>query len=555
VFKSLIRFIDENLRLSPKAFFLYAPASILGFPVIFLGEGLPASLIQLLLMGTLVTALTFGIYICFLWSITRYLIFRPATAGMIVLLLTGIARGLLGHLAIAVTGFESPTTLLSRVFNSVLNIYIWAGLGSIVLESNRRFLRRYRAIMTQILTLRLRESSADLSGYSLITEQISTLQRRLQNVLADTSNDTTSTEREIKLSKALRIELEQELKPLSQRLWIKSVFDPPHLRVWTTFKTSITSLQLNIKIVAPIYSIILFLNTVFIIGLQLSMMLTFFAFIFFILWEFVRNICKIYLHSMIALINTLYILTSGFVVYLGSTFALSMLNQKHSYAAALFIAPTLSALLIAVSFISLALADRASILEILAKVLKNKSDDYSLSVSRGHAASYLHNSLQSELLSLITQLETAAGRGDPEESHAIIEKVNAFISRSRSEDFQNFMETPELRLARIVESWNGIAVVTLDIDPNIYQDPIRAPLVVQLIEEAIANAVRSGKARAIKISGSYVSETIAIEVRDNGTAKFTRGSPGLGSRWIDSIAVSHWNLREESGERILTVEI
>jgi hypothetical protein len=245
----------------------------------------------------------------------------------------------------------------------------------------------------------------------------------------------------------------------------------------------------------------------------------------------------------------------GFAVNLGSTYILDLLGLSHSYSAAFLIAPTLPALLVAASFIELALSDRETLLEILTREIRAKDSEYLERVSRGNAASYIHNSLQSELTSLVIQLDSIAANPDPIQSKLIMEKVESFISRSRSEDFKNFLETPELRLLRVIDSWKGIAEIEISLDKLIFEDQVRAALMVQLIEESLANAVRSGRANKVAVGAEFSADSLRITVRDNGMAPMKNIRDGLGSKWIDSVSISFWTLEETENGRTLTVDM
>jgi anti-sigma regulatory factor (Ser/Thr protein kinase) len=78
---------------------------------------------------------------------------------------------------------------------------------------------------------------------------------------------------------------------------------------------------------------------------------------------------------------------------------------------------------------------------------------------------------------------------------------------------------------------------------------------VQLIEESVANAVRSGRATKVDISAEFSLDSLKITVRDNGKVPIRNIKKGFGSNWIDSIAISHWALEETDSGRTLTVEI
>jgi signal transduction histidine kinase len=136
-----------------------------------------------------------------------------------------------------------------------------------------------------------------------------------------------------------------------------------------------------------------------------------------------------------------------------------------------------------------------------------------------------------------------------------MEKLEALVSQSKSEDFNNFMETPEARLNRVVNSWDGIAQIRLNIDPLIWQDPSRGSIVVSLIQEAVANSVRSGRANRVDVVSEYSKDSIFVTITDNGSAQLTTERRGIGSQWIDRIAISDWKLEETDKGRVLRVEI
>jgi anti-sigma regulatory factor (Ser/Thr protein kinase) len=76
-----------------------------------------------------------------------------------------------------------------------------------------------------------------------------------------------------------------------------------------------------------------------------------------------------------------------------------------------------------------------------------------------------------------------------------------------------------------------------------------------LIQESIANAIRSGHANKIEIKGAFVGEAIKITVTDNGRTPIETSKRGVGSEWIDSIAVSDWSLERSDQGSKLTVEL
>jgi signal transduction histidine kinase len=555
VFKTLLPFLDNYFRISIKAFYFYFPASILSVPLIFWSENLPASVMQLLALGALVTLITFLVYSLLIYVSRKITSINFGVLGVFTLLLTGVIRGLLLTYVFDLMGYEDPISLVERVLTSIFNVFVWLGFSSLVIENHRRFIRRYRAMLTQILVLKLRNSSGLEPGYAYIESHILQMQTRLKSSIAEIRSATDISGAETALAEKFRKEIDEELKPLNQRLWVKSAYSPPSLRFKEVLATSCRDLKFNFHLTAWIFSGILVLNTIVLIGPTESLSygcLSYFSF-------YCLNTPRIWLvqkfSEKLVVLNAVFLTLIGFGVGFFSTVILDLLGFSHSYSAALLIAPILPVLIITVSFIQLALSDRETLMEILSIQSRNLNEDYLERLDRGNAASYLHNSLQSELSSLAIQLDSVSQNPDPLRSEIVSQKIESFLSRSLRDDFRDFLETLDLRLKRIVESWEGIAKIELSLDPMILEDPSRASLVVQLIQESIANAIRSGHANKIEIEGAFVGDAIKITVTDNGRAPIETSKRGVGSEWIDSIAVSDWSLERSDQGSILTVEL
>lgn len=555
MFKTLLPFLDTYFRISIKAFYFYIPASILSVPLIFWSEHLPASVLQLLALGVLVTLISFLAYSIFISVSRKITSINFGLLGVFTLLLTGVIRGLLLTYVFDLMGYEDPISLVERVLTSIFNVFVWLGISSLVIENHRRFIRRYRAMLTQILVLKLRNSTGLEPGYAYIESHILQMQTRLKGSIAEIRSATDISSAETALAEKFRKEIDDELKPLNQRLWVKSAYSPPSLRFKEVLTTACRELNFNFHLTAWIFSGILVLNTIVLIGPAESLSYGCLSYISFYSFNSLRIRLVQKFSEKLVMLNAIFLSLIGFCVGLFSTAILDLLGFSHSYSAALFIAPILPVLIITVSFIQLALSDRETLIEILSRQSRNLNEDYLERLNRGNAASYLHNSLQSELSSLAIQLDSVSRNPDPLRSEIVSQKIDSFLSRSLRDDFRDFLETLDLRLKRIVESWEGIAKIELNLDPLVLEDPSRASLVVQLIQESIANAIRSGHANEIEIKGAFVGDAIKITVTDNGRAPIETSKRGVGSEWIDSIALTDWSLKRSDQGSILTVEL
>ena len=555
MFRSLFQYLDTYFRISLKAFNFYIPASILAVPLIFWREDLQSPTLKLFVLGILVTVMTFIVYSLLIFTSRQKTRINPGLLGILTLLITGMVRGLLLTYIFKLAGYEDPISLIERILTSILNVSVWVGFGSILIENHRRFIRRYRAMLTQILILKLRNDSDFQSGYSFIEEHIVEMQKRLKSSIEEIRSATNISTPETALAAEFRQEIDEKLKPLNQRLWLKSAYSPPSLRFKEVLVTACAELKFHFHFTALIFTGILVLNTIVLIGPVDSLwygFLSYFSFYF-------LNVARIWLlqdhNKNLFISNLVFLILIGFSVGFFSTLVLDFLGFSHSYSAALFIAPILPVLIITVSFIQLALSDRSTLMEILSRQSRALDEDYMERLNRGNVASYLHNSLQSELSSLAIQLDSISRNPDPLRGEIVSQKIDSFVSRSRREDFRDFLESLDVRLNRIIESWEGIAEIQLSLDPMLLNDPSRASLVVQLIQESIANAIRSGHANKIEITGAFAGEAIKIMVTDNGDAPIEKSKRGVGSEWIDSIAVTEWTLERSNLGSVLTVEL
>jgi len=381
------------------------------------------------------------------------------------------------------------------------------------------------------------------------------MQKRLKSSIEQIRSTAEIGSPEMQIAEEFRKEIEEELKPFNQGLWLKSTYDQPLIRFSLVLKMAVTELKFRFTFTAALYLAILVVNTILILDSHLAISYGLISIsLFFLLNAFRISLLQRF-YEKNRTINLIFLVLVGFAVGIFATLILDLFGLNHSYSAALLIAPILPFLIVSSSFIELTIADRRSLMEKLSKESANLNQEFFEKMHRGNAASYLHNSLQSELSSIALQLESIAKNPDLGKSQQVTQIVESFVSRSSREDYRDFLETPKSRLERITESWEGIVRIDLTIDNKVFEDYSRASIVVQLIQESIANAVRSGSADHITITGNYDRDSFRMIVLDNGHRAVSAEKRGLGSDWLDSIAVTEWTLEQSLQGRTLRVEI
>ena len=172
-----------------------------------------------------------------------------------------------------------------------------------------------------------------------------------------------------------------------------------------------------------------------------------------------------------------------------------------------------------------------------------------LEAERAAVAAYLHSTVQARWTAAAHRLEAAAEAGDLGAARRALVSARALlVSDGPSTD--EVIDCTELARA-----WDGIASVHLEVDPHL---PAHVHGVVgRIVDEAISNAVRHGRARTIRVSITMaVSERgsgrAEVVVEDDGTGTGDSGEEnrrGLGSDWLDTVA--EWSLtRTESGSHL-----
>lgn len=554
VLSSFARFLQQNLRLSKSGFYPYSIVSFLAVPLAIAWAAHGENWITTTLIAIFLTAATFVIYLGFL-SLQKALRWSGNIASSVsIIIATGAIRGWLLHLTLGYFDYTQLASALQRVLNSAFTTLIWLGLANLIVEGNRRYRRRFRAILSQLLVVNLRNSGSAQAGFAVIAHDLALLQTRLgesYSAVKDSSEDATSMNT---AANEIRTQIESALKPLSKRLWLNSMYEFPKLKLSRLLSDAISNLNYPFTLVLLVFTLSAFVNLSPASGFTYSTITAISGFFVFIVIEFGRRLVISRSPNLKEAINLVFVLTAGVITGGFSALTLHLFNGTGSFFLSLLLAPYLSALLLVGSTIKLALSDRREILDNLSKGAQRLTMSSSDSLQSSQAASYLHNSLQSELTALAHEFELVAENPNKEKSAAVLEKLNSLIRRSMGEDFANFLESPEIRLDRVLASWNGIVALETSIDPALFSDPARGNLFVQLVEESLANSVRKGHATEVKINATFIGSRLEIEINDNGY--FDKSSkPGLGSAWLERYAVGESKFdATESGTR-LTVEL
>lgn len=184
----------------------------------------------------------------------------------------------------------------------------------------------------------------------------------------------------------------------------------------------------------------------------------------------------------------------------------------------------------------------------------------------GSLARALHGPMQSVIRAAAGRLRVVAvdGHAEPAVIHAVLADAAAALSQvlmdSRSgDDFQSHLEN-------VAATWHPLARIEPDVDPLalevINDDPVCEEILVDIIAEAVSNAVRHGGARHVRINVEFdadAGEAITAQIVDDG-----QGSPwlpdstglevGLGTTQLRTCALD-WTYESSPGDNLLSVAL
>lgn len=167
-------------------------------------------------------------------------------------------------------------------------------------------------------------------------------------------------------------------------------------------------------------------------------------------------------------------------------------------------------------------------------------------------ANFLHGQIQNRLLGIALNLEKNQTSSDDikDALKAVDEVLDSVESEFDTLNSGNLSEGIE----RQHRQWQGFVDIQSEIDPETSSLPLRDRIfILQVIDEAIANSVRHGLCKAIRLQVKIRDGRPSIELIDDGLGP-RDGKPGLGTSFFKNVSNGNWSLEQQpSGGSKLTV--
>lgn len=169
-----------------------------------------------------------------------------------------------------------------------------------------------------------------------------------------------------------------------------------------------------------------------------------------------------------------------------------------------------------------------------------------LLVEKAHEmAQHLHGSVQSRLVATALELRRASDRGDWAGVDRALNEAREILTST-----QNLVSPADSRLSlqeelrRKSALWDGLCQITLHMETaSTYLGTEIPHQAGRVLEEALSNAVRHGRASNVDVTISRVRpQTLRIVVQDNGDGPQKTQGMGGGSAFFDSVSNGNWSL-------------
>lgn len=417
----------------------------------------------------------------------------------------GAARALTIGLLVPAVGAGDPLDLGQRTLVGTVTFTAWGLILGAVVQAWSDYRTALRSLLSRV-DRSLAEAEAFTREWGVRLSRTSMTTQSLTRAAAD-----------------LHADIERRLRPVSHRLWFgvsnrqtmtrffRALVDEPLPLSWI----ALTMLVLYTWNTTPHFGFLLSLSVA---GVTVGLIVLLLAIGQFFAVRFPQSATVIRVASlMLSAVVSLVVdwLSSGWADGPGIT----------------VVAIGLVTIIVGFQIIAVSVRQRRETLEVLGARVD------ALESRRAEIATDLHSRLQSRWTAAALRLQEAAETGDLTAAQQALSGAQALVDSTHSTPVPESTD-----LTAIAQAWEGIAAVRITV-PALLPSTMNTT-VSRLIEEAIANAVRHGHARTIDVLVTVSATTIDVVVTDDGSGVQEGGRAGLGSSWLDGVAV--WSL-EDSG--------
>lgn len=484
------------------------------------------------------------------------------------LFLLGATRGIAINYCVQVWDLTQTVTYWYKVFNSTVALPQWFVGVAIFFESKRNYERTFRELFAKAMR-REQETHErrDLlpTGKSSVDEAVARLQFITSNLASDIQhllnrprllNDYTVE------AKRIQDLIDNDIRPTSAELWRKNKVNTPKIPFLTLL--SIALLQGRLRVLAVMFISVpyLFVGLNGAFGLRIALFQSIFVLCLDLaIFGLVELFHKVRLTSR--RVSNVILFASAFTIPF--YFQLVVIPEEFNVGDSstifwyqVLLSVSYVALLLTVNGYYVINTQRREVLVSLESHILGEKYNFALA-EKGETqhsadlANYLHGEIQAGLTASSLLLQQAAKSGDSDLAQEALERASGLLNQDLTNISFTRMAAPALKIQKIVDAWKGIADISVALPPYEQLGETTLRNLVQLIEEAIANAIRHAQASEIKISGLLKENVLTISIISNGEP-MAKGRAGLGTKMFNDLT-EEWSYSAESGHNRLTLTL
>lgn len=522
--------ILSNVNFSYWAFAIYVFPSMISVPLRMPSFSYrPIEMAQIFTIGVIVT-LTTGLLL--LWGLRLVdSLFRGNPWSVLPILLTiGAVRGLLLHIAFELVEIGNYRTLLASMISSSFFTTFYfisaANLVAVLKVNQASFVKEFQRVVGKVS--KTPQKDFTWNDYLGTMKDFQSAINRQVGASSQTKDDPLLT---LRVATEIQKQVEELIKPLSQRLWLSSVGQLKRRNNLQILKDALRDIHFPIPIVILYQVLGGIFGLLIAIGFGAALIKTILSLTgILIVW-------KTYDFARSRDLGSWQVRSSLF--YMGIGFLPILFSETVSYALgipvypilAVLLMPALPGLILLLSVVEVISSDRKMALSAMSVVSHlNLTSDAAerTNLNSEELSRYLHNDLQNELLLISRQLADLDYETEKERFHLLLRQLHTSLTRSANEiDKLKFSGLEKLR--RSIMAWKGIADIELSIDS---EDSIPTQdrfIIAELLQEFITNCIRHGQAKSIKITVHSFDSVVKFIIEHDGSGKITSGE-GLGDR-------------------------
>ena len=480
---------------------------------------------------------------------------------VLLVILMGIARGSVIGLFAPLMGLEDELSAPVRILNSALAVFYWMQAGAIIMQYGFTFREKVKEFLTEILE----KGIIDLPQKAKkSTSELVSIIGALQEKIVNTVGHSPSRSEIHQASADIDSLINEHIRPLSQArwkdgdlLWIKAGFFAVMRRTLTNQRIPaipVIVLTFPFSFIVQI-SRIGFWATVLVQGTW-TFLVVLLDRVLIPKMKSDQGYWKMNLLFLACLITFIYPITffTQYVTPFDSPTSMSSMIQGYVISAvsqiALFI---IGAMLFNIQ------SDQGFAFQFLSDIIKKGELENLIKQTQGGSvdsqfAQYVHAEVQSQLLAckllLLKAAESDFELFPPDVTAQIVERME----KIKQPYHRPAAKVTSKRLPEIAQSWQGLAEIEYELIPEFSEFHSQSEITSQLIEEAVVNAIRHGKASKISIKAISAGSSISVFVRDNGSLQMTKTGNGLGTILLNTFTES-WSLEREGDQSLLTFSI